>query len=51
MPAPDLERLALIDMLPAEVITSVTMHMDLPEFDTLQKLKRFVFKYTKVLMS
>ena len=31
--APDLEHLALIDMLPAEVNTYVTMHMDMPEYD------------------
>ena len=35
----DLQRLALIDMLPAEVNTDVTMHMDMLEYDTLQKLR------------
>ena len=51
LPAPDLERLTLIDMLPAEVNTYVTMHLDVPEYDILQKLRHFVLEYTKVLLS
>ena len=51
LPAPDLEGLALVDMLPAEINIYVTMHMDLPEYDTLQKLRRLVLKYTQVLLS
>ena len=41
-------RLALIEMLPIDIASYITMHLELPEYATYESLKRFVLKYVKV---
>ena len=51
LPEESQERLAFIEMLPADINVYITMHMDLEEHKTLQALKRFTLKYVKVLQN
>ena len=39
LPAPDLESLAHIGLLPEEIYSYVSLHLDNPEYDSLTKLK------------
>ena len=41
-------RLALIDMLPPDISSYITMHLDLPEYASYDGLRKFVLKYVKV---
>ena len=41
-------RLALTEMLPIDIASYITMHLELPEYATYESLKRFVLKYVKV---
>ena len=38
-------------MLPVDVAAYITMHMELPEYSTYDKLFKFVKKYVKVLQN
>ena len=51
MPEESQERLAFIEMLPADINVYIAMHMDFEEHRTLQALKRFTRKYVKVLQN
>ena len=51
LPEESQERLAFIEMLPADINVYITMHMDLEDHRTLQALKRFTLKYVKVLQN
>ena len=48
---PDAEtmRLAFVAMLPHEVYTYVSLHLDMEEYDSVGKLEKFVLKYAKLL--
>ena len=41
-------RLALIDLLPPDISSYITMHLELLEYSTYDGLRRFVVKYVKV---
>ena len=51
MPSDEVRRMAFIEMLPTDVQTHVTMHMDEPEFNTYNKVKKYVLRYVKVCNS
>ena len=36
-------------MLPVDIATYITMHMELPEYNTYEKLYKFILKYVKVI--
>ena len=49
-PPPDSQkRITFIRMLPVEVGAYVSMHWELPEYASFSALKKFAFKYVKVL--
>ena len=50
---PDAEtmRLAFVAMLPHEVYTYVSFHLDMEEYDSLMKLEKFVMEYVKLWMA
>ena len=43
------ERLAFIDMLPPDVSTNVLMHMDMPGYETYDKIRRYAVKMVEVM--
>ena len=51
LPEPDIIRLSFVGMLPHEVSTYVSLHLDMQEYKSLGKLNKFVLKYAKPLMS
>ena len=50
-PAQDQQRLSFISFLPPDVSAYVSMHLDLPEYDTYTKLRAFALKCAKLLQS
>jgi hypothetical protein len=48
IPDDSTRRLALIELLPLEVASYVTLHIDLPDLATYDKLRKFVLKYVKI---
>ena len=50
-PTGDMKRMTLVQMLPMEIATYISMHKALPEYKTFDSLKRFVFKYVRTLRS
>ena len=51
LPESEIMRLAFVGMLPHEVYLYVSLHLDMEEYDSLRKLKKFVLKYAKFLLS
>ena len=50
IPVPDEQKIiTLMRMLPVEVGAYVSMHWELPEYRTFTALKKFTFKYVKVM--
>ena len=50
-PTGDMKRMTLIQMLPVEIATYISMHEALPEYETVDSIKRFVFKHVQTLRS
>ena len=44
------KRLALIEMLPPEINSYVTLHMDEPRYDSFEKVKKFAKKFANILL-
>ena len=44
-----MKRMTLIQMLPMEIATYISMHEALPEYKSFESLKRLVFKYIRTL--
>ena len=50
-PSDEQKRLTFIQMLPGDIATYVSMHMELEEYRTFTSLKRFALKYVKVVQN
>ena len=50
-PTDHAKRITLIRMLPVEIAAYISMHWEQPEYSTFIALKKFVFKYIKVLQN
>ena len=51
LPSAEIMKLAFAAMLPHEVYTYVSLHLDTDEYSTLPKLEKFVLKYAKLLLA
>ena len=51
LPEDSNERLAFIDMLPPDVSANVLMHMDIPGYETYDKIQKYAVKLVKTMQN
>ena len=49
MPSDETRRMAFVEMLPPDIMSHVMMNIDLPGFETFNKVKKYTLRYIKVL--